>query len=162
MPNNFGGKGFKKGKKKGNQSRESRELILRDPNESENYGLVKGAKGGGRFDIETPDGLKIIGILAGKHKKRMWINVGDIVLLGLWEFQVGKCSIIHKYSPEHVQKLIEKKEVVSTFQCDNLAQFEDHGHDEDYFSSDILGDHVNDSSSSEEDVLDEGIDVDDI
>ena len=159
MPNNFGGKGFKKGKK-GNRSRESRELILKDPNENENYGLVKSAKGGGRFDIETPDGLRTMGILPGKYKKRMWINVGDIVLIGIWDFQVGKCSIIHKYSEEHVHKLIEKKEILSTFQRDNLAQFAETDIEEDYFTSELSTEELDD----EIDVIDEidEIDVNDI
>jgi translation initiation factor 1A len=161
MPNNIGGKGFKKGKKKGNNFREQKELILRDPKENENYGLVKGAKGNGRFDIETPDGTTKMGILAGKHRKRMWINAGDIVLLGVWEFQEGKCSIIHKYSEDHVQKLIEKKEILHTFQKDKFSQFSDHDHDVDYFSTDLP--HEEDSEESEkEESSDEEIDINDI
>ena len=161
MPNNIGGKGFKKGKKKGNNFREQNELILRDPKENENYGLVKGAKGNGRFDIETPDGTTKMGILAGKHRKRMWINAGDIVLLGVWEFQEGKCSIIHKYSEDHVQKLIEKKEILHTFQKDKFSQFSDHDHDVDYFSTDLP--HEEDSEESEkEESSDEEIDINDI
>jgi translation initiation factor 1A len=137
MPNSIGGKGFKKGKKKKNNFREEKELILKDPKENENYGLVKGAKGNGRFDIETPDGTVKLGVLAGKHRKRMWINAGDIVLVGIWEFQEGKCSIIHKYSEEHVQKLVEKREILPNFQKDKFSHF---SHDElevDYFSTEL-------------------------
>lgn len=172
MPNNIGGKGFKKGKKKGNNFREQKELILRDPKENENYGLVKGAKGNGRFDIETPDGTTKMGILAGKHRKRMWINAGDIVLLGVWEFQEGKCSILHKYSEDHVQKLIEKREILHNFQKDKFSQFAEDEPDIDYFSADMPKDELNeeieegtqkeekkDSSTDEEDFF---VDVDDI
>merc|ERR1712146_595564 len=80
------------GKKKGNNFREEKELILKDPKENENYGFVKGAKGNGRFDIETPDGTVKLGVLAGKHRKRMWINAGDIVLVGICNFQKDKFS----------------------------------------------------------------------
>lgn len=168
MPNNIGGKGFKKGKKKGNNFREEKELILKDPKESENYGLVKGAKGNGRFDIETPDGNVKLGVLAGKHRKRMWINAGDIVLVGIWEFQEEKCSILHKYSEDHVQKLVEKKEILPNFQKDKFSHF---SHDEvevDYFSTELPDEEQEieeseeekkDSSEEEEDFF---VDVNDI
>lgn len=137
MPNNIGGKGFKKGKKKGNNFREDKELVLKDPKENENYGLVKSAKGNGRFDIETPDGNVKIGVLAGKHRKRMWINSGDIVLVGIWDFQEEKCSILHKYSEDHVQKLVDKKEILPNFQKDKFSQFADDELEVDYFSTDL-------------------------
>ena len=168
MPNNIGGKGFKKGKKKGNNFREEKELILKDPKENENYGLVKGAKGNGRFDIETPDGNVIMGVLAGKHRRRMWINSGDIVLVGIWDFQEEKCSILHKYSEDHVQKLVEKKEILPNFQKDKFSQFADDDHEVDYFSTDLPDegdeeleeeDSKKEESSEEEDFF---VDVNDI
>ena len=137
MPNNIGGKKFKKGKKKGNNFKEDKELVLKDPKENENYGLVKSAKGNGRFDIEIPDGTTKVGILAGKHRKRMWINADDIVLVGVWDFQPGKCSILHKYSEGHVQKLIEKREILSTFRKDHSSQFMDTDMGEDIFMTDM-------------------------
>lgn len=167
MPNNIGGKGFKKGKKKGNNFREEKELILKDPKENENYGLVKGAKGNGRFDIEIPDGTVKMGVLAGKHRKRMWINAGDIVLVGIWEFQEEKCSILHKYSEDHVQKLVEKREILPNFQKDKFSHFADEDLEVDYFSTDLPdeeGEDEKDSkkeeSSEEED--DFFVDVNDI
>lgn len=150
MPNNIGGKGFKKGKKKGNNFREDKELVLKDPKENENYGLVKGAKGNGRFDIETPDGTVKLGVLAGKHRKRMWINSGDIVLVGIWDFQEDKCSILHKYSEDHVQKLVEKKEILPNFQKDKFSQFADDDLEVDYFSTDLPDDEDSEDSKKEE------------
>tara|TARA_B100000900_G_C20590526_1_gene721404 strand:+ start:1754 stop:2320 length:567 start_codon:yes stop_codon:yes gene_type:complete len=163
MPNNIGGKGFKKGKKKGNNFREEKELILKDPKENENYGLVKGAKGNGRFDIETPDGNVKMGVLAGKHRKRMWINAGDIVLVGIWDFQEEKCSILHKYSEDHVQKLVDKREILPNFQKDKFSQFADEELEVDYFSTDLpdekeeLEQEKEESPEEEEDFL---VDVD--
>ena len=150
MPNNIGGKGFKKGKKKGNNFREDKELVLKDPKENENYGLVKSAKGNGRFDIETPDGNVKIGVLAGKHRKRMWINSGDIVLVGIWDFQEEKCSILHKYSEDHVQKLVDKKEILPNFQKDKFSQFTDDELEVDYFSTDLPDDKDSEDSKKEE------------
>lgn len=160
MPNNIGGKGFKKGKKKKNNFREEKELILKDPKENENYGLVKGAKGNGRFDIETPDGTVKLGVLAGKHRKRMWINAGDIVLVGIWDFQEDKCSILHKYSEDHVQKLVEKREILPNFQKDKFSQFADDDLEVDYFSTDLPDDEDELEDSKKEEKKDESSEED--
>jgi len=160
MPNNIGGKGFKKRKKKGNNFREDKELVLKDPKENENYGLVKGAKGNGRFDIETPDGTVKLGVLAGKHRKRMWVNAGDIVLVGIWDFQEDKCSILHKYSEDHVQKLVEKREILPNFQKDKFSQFADNDLEVDYFSTDLPDDEDELEDSKKEEKKDESSEED--
>jgi translation initiation factor 1A len=38
-------------------------------------------------------------------RKRVWINVGDIVLVSLREFQDSKADIIWKYTPDEARQL---------------------------------------------------------
>ena len=38
----------------------------------------------------------------------MWINTGDIILLGLREYQDEKADVIHKYTPEQARVLKAK------------------------------------------------------
>jgi translation initiation factor 1A len=38
-------------------------------------------------------------------RKRVWINIGDIVLVSLREFQDSKADIIHKYTPDEARSL---------------------------------------------------------
>ena len=38
-------------------------------------------------------------------RKRVWINVGDIVLVSLREFQDNKADIIWKYTPDEARSL---------------------------------------------------------
>jgi translation initiation factor 1A len=44
-------------------------------------------------------------------RKRVWIQTGDVVLVGLREYQDGKADIIHKYNPEEVKNLRNLKEI---------------------------------------------------
>ena len=140
MPNKKGGKKFKKGKK-GNDSF-VRELILKDPKESEEYGRVVRGLGNCRFEVFTLDGRTRIGIVKGKMRKKVWINKDDIVLIGLWDFQDDKCSIIHKYADDEVSKLVNKKEIPSNFKVSSEEGFND--------DSDNYFDYSQISSSSED------------
>ena len=40
-----------------------------------------------------------------KNRKRIWINVGDIVLIGKRDFQDNKGDIIQKYFPDEAKNL---------------------------------------------------------
>lgn len=151
MPNKKGGKKFKKGKK-GNDSF-VRELILKDPKESEEYGRAVRGLGNCRFEVLTLDGKTRMGVVKGKMRKKVWINKDDIVLIGLWDFQDDKCSIIHKYSEDEVSKLIQKKEIPISFK---VSSEEDFNEDEDnYFDYS----QIPESESDEEDEEDEDNDT---
>lgn len=104
MPNNKGGKKFKKGKK---QSFHSKTMVYKDPKEDQEYGKVIRAQGNGRFEIQCFDGKNRMGILAGNMRKKVWVNKDDIILLSKWEFTTedDKCSIIHKYDSDESRKL---------------------------------------------------------
>jgi hypothetical protein len=38
-------------------------------------------------------------------RPQVWINTGDIVLVGLRDFQDGKCDVILKYNPDEAREL---------------------------------------------------------
>lgn len=44
--------------------------------------------GQGRLEAQCMDGIKRLCHIRGKMRKKVWVNVGDIVLLGLREYQV--------------------------------------------------------------------------
>jgi translation initiation factor 1A len=112
MPNNKGGKKYKKNKKF--QQKESKKLVFKNEEEGEEgqeYGKITKVNGSGRFQVQCFDGQERLGICAGKIKKRVRINIGDIVLFCKWDFQDEKCSIIYKYEDYEVEKLISMKEI---------------------------------------------------
>ena len=43
--------------------------------------------------------------IRGKLRKKVWISTGDIVLLGLRDFQDAKCDVILRYTPEEARQL---------------------------------------------------------
>ena len=142
MPNQKGGKKFKKGKK--NNSFEKK-LIFKDPKEDQEYAKVLKVNGSGRYNLLCFDGSERLGICAGNIKRKVRLSLNDIVLVSLWDFQVSKCSIIHKYETDEILKLKNENEFPSTIQLEG----------KDDFSEEIDGisftyDNPSDSSENEE------------
>ena len=80
-----------------------RELIRKE--EGQEYAQVIKALGDGRFTLHCYDNIPRLGKIRGKDKRRMWITVGDIILISLRDFQDGKADVIHKYNAEESRTL---------------------------------------------------------
>ena len=61
--------------------------------------------GNGRLDAQCFDGVKRLCHIRGKMRKKVWVNQGDIVLVGLRDFQDGKADVIMKYHAEEARRL---------------------------------------------------------
>ena len=107
MVNKIGGKKHKRAKGDGTES--VRELQFKE--EGEEYGLVTKMLGAGNVQVQTPDGSLIIAHIRGAFRKTVWINPGDLVLLGLRSFQEGKADVINKYTPDEHRMLKSYNEV---------------------------------------------------
>ena len=158
MPNNKGGKKFKKGKKTRGFN-DKKQLIKKDPEESQEYAQVVNPKGNGRFELLCCDGGKVRqGTVCGQMRKRVWVNRSDLVLISKWEGMTDdtKCSIIHKYSEDEARRLQKEGELPPNFKL-NLDDFEiAEDEDESGFIMEQPSDSESDSESSEEEIdLDE-------
>ena len=153
MPNNKGGKNFKKGKKS-RVYEDKKQLIKKDVKESQEYAQVVNPKGNGRFEVLCFDGGKTrMGTICGTMRKRVWVNRSDVVLISLWEGMTDdtKCSIIHKYTEDEAKRLQKEGELPENFKL-NLDEFEN----EDEEDNGFMMEQPSDESSSEEEVdLDE-------
>lgn len=106
MPKNkLGGNKAKRGK---NYTPE-RTFILKEPDQE--YATVIKTLGDGRFQLECKDGINRLGLVRGKMRKRVWVNEGDIVLVGLRDYEDNKADIIHKYTQDEAKKLVNIKEI---------------------------------------------------
>ena len=107
---NTGGKNFKKQKK---EVSISRELIFRE--DEQDYARITRTLGDSRFECEC-FGLNVTKIahLRGIFKKRIWMGVGDIILVSMRDFDYEKCDIIHKYLPEETLRLKSLGELPSS------------------------------------------------
>lgn len=56
------------------------------------YAQVTRMLGNGRLEAVCFDGQKRLCHIRGKMRKKVWVNQGDVVLLGLRDYQDGKVS----------------------------------------------------------------------
>lgn len=102
------GKGGKKGKRfKNNSNATNTNLLLAKIDNGEQYGVITGKNGGRRFDVTCSDGKNRKGKVCGAMKKKMWVNVGDIVLLNLRYCNSidNICDIFYKYNIDQAKNL---------------------------------------------------------
>ena len=155
--NQKGGKKHKKGKK---ESFQEKQLIYKDPKEDQEYAKVIKVNGSGRYNLFCFDGKDRLGICAGNIKRRVRLAINDIVLIALWDFQDNKCSIVHKYEEDEVQKLKTQGEFPENVKLEEDNPFLDDS--ENFFSYDNpsddeggdKGDNKESGPESEEETID--------
>lgn len=152
MPNNKGGKNYKKGKRDSQPKKSN----IKKTQDTEIYGEVIRVNGNGRFTIRCTDGIERIGIIRGKLRKRMWVNINAIVLADVWEFQDEKCSILHVYDETEVENLLESREIPETLISNKDELYNDFEEDVETKTYDIPIEESDESSSDDE------IDLEDI
>lgn len=103
MPKNKkGGKNFKKrGKDTGEDYK--KELIIKE--DEQEYAQITKTLGSGRMECYCFDGTTRLCHVRGKMKKKVWMGIGDLILISLRSYQDGKADIIGKYSAEEGRKL---------------------------------------------------------
>ena len=112
MVNKTGGKKHKK-YKKNRDTDVKKKIIFKE--DGEEYGLVIKRLGGPILSLKLFDDRKVLGVIRGKMRKRVWINEGDIILVSLRGFQDNKVDVILKYSDEEVRKLIKGGKITKSF-----------------------------------------------
>merc|ERR1712139_16779 len=103
MPKNKGKGGKSRRRGKGDNGLDKRELIFKE--DGQEYAQVLTMLGGGRLEAQCFDGIKRLCGIRGKMRKRVWISQGDIVLVGLRDFQDEKADVILKYSADEARNL---------------------------------------------------------
>lgn len=118
-------KGGKKHKRNKNQNFEAKELRKADPNEGQVYAKITKCKGNCRFDVHCTDGKERMAIMCGAMKKRKFVNMGDIVLVSLRDFQDDVCDIIDSYDENQAKRLKDMKELPEAMKLEEDNQFDD-------------------------------------
>jgi len=103
MPKNKGkgGKNRKRGKNEAED--EKRELVFKE--DGQEYAQVLRMLGNGRCEALCIDGTKRLCHIRGKMHKKVWIASGDIILVGLRDYQDDKADVILKYQPDEARLL---------------------------------------------------------
>lgn len=117
MPKNKGkgGKNRRRGKNENEQAK--RELDLKE--EGQEYGQVLKILGNGRVKVYCMDGKDRLANIRGKLRKKVWINVNDIVLLGLRDYQENKADIIQRYNPDEARRLKAQNHIPDNINIDD-------------------------------------------
>ncbi|CAL1398683.1 unnamed protein product [Linum trigynum] len=137
MPKNKGkgGKNKKRGKNEGVDGEEKRELLFKE--DGQEYAQVVRMLGNGRCEATCIDGVKRMCHIRGKMHKKVWISAGDLVLVGLRDYQDDKADIILKYYAEEARLLKAYGELPDTIKLsegidddaddglEDLIEFED-------------------------------------
>ncbi|KAK1295174.1 hypothetical protein QJS10_CPA16g01252 [Acorus calamus] len=73
---------------------EKRELVFKE--DGQEYAQVLRMLGNGRCEATCIDGVKRLCHIRGKMHKKVWIAAGDIILVGLRDYQDDKADVILK------------------------------------------------------------------
>ena len=113
--------------------------------------------GNGRLEAQCFDGVKRLCHIRGKLRKKVWINQGDIILIGLRDYQDSKADVIQKYNPDEARNLKAYKELPETAKINDAQIDDDNDLDGIEFQDDIDGE--SDDADEDRIMLD---DIDDI
>jgi translation initiation factor 1A len=155
MVNKKGGK-----KHKRNKNEELKEKTLRLKEEGQEYAQIIQCLGNCRFTVMCFDGKERMATMCGGMRKRRFVNMNDIILVSLRDWQDAKCDIIDSYDDNLTRKLKDKGLIPDSIKLDsdNKQDIDEEENDLGFvFSTEMP------ESDSEEDILEEDtIDVDDI
>ncbi|PIA33862.1 hypothetical protein AQUCO_03900008v1 [Aquilegia coerulea] len=135
MPKNKGKGGKNKKRSKNNEGGdEKRELVYKIDGQQE-YAQVVQMLGNGRFDAMCIDGVKRLCHIRGEMHKKVWIAVGDIVLISLRDFQDEKGDVVHRYMPDEARRLKAEDKLPKNIRLNEgiASELDDDDVDEDYF-----------------------------
>jgi translation initiation factor 1A len=156
MVNKKGGKKHKKGKKSGQFDTKQ----LRFKEDGQEYAQIIKMKGNCRFDVKCFDGKERIAIMCGSMRKRKFVNLRQVVLVSLRDFQDSICDIIDSYDDNQVRSLKEMKEIPDFIKLDEENMFSEDIFDEgDIFDNSMPPEELSEGEEGEED---NEIDLDDI
>lgn len=145
-----GGKNKRRGKK--SNGLEKRELVFKD--EDQEYAQVTKMLGNGRLLAKCSDNRDRLCHIRGKFRKRVWINVDDIILLGLRSFEDDKADVIHKFTADEARMLQAYDELPESWSLGGDHEAEDDDDDTLAFNNDDSSSTDIDDSEDFEQMLD--------
>lgn len=98
-----GGKRKHHKKRKKSSKTTSSDLVYKD--DGQEYARIIRLLGGPNLEIICEDGIKRMGVIRGNMRNKIWVSIGDYLLVSLREFQDEKCDVLLRYTPENVRAL---------------------------------------------------------
>jgi len=129
LPKNKGKGGKNRRRGKNENETEKRELVFKE--DGQEYAQVIKMLGNGRLEALCFDGIKRLCHIRGKLRKKVWINQGDIILVGLRDYQDAKADVILKYNPDEARNLKSYGELPESAKINDTVTFGEDDEDED-------------------------------
>ncbi|BAA30680.1 116aa long hypothetical translation initiation factor eIF-1A [Pyrococcus horikoshii OT3] len=86
------------------------------PEGNQLFGVVEQALGAGWMDVRCEDGKIRRCRIPGKLRRRVWIRVGDLVIVQPWPVQSDKRGdIVYRYTQTQVDWLLRKGKITQEF-----------------------------------------------
>lgn len=143
MPKSTKGKGGKNRRRgKADNDPDKRELVFKE--EGQEYAQVTKMLGGGHLETMCFDNVKRLCKIRGKLRKKVWINLGDIILISLRNFEEGKADVLRKYTADEARSLKAYEELPEHAKINNTENFENGPEDDE-----VVFDHDGDNSEEE-------------
>ncbi|EDQ85470.1 uncharacterized protein MONBRDRAFT_38832 [Monosiga brevicollis MX1] len=159
MPKNKGKGGKNRRRGKNQNEPDKRQLIFKE--EGQEYAQVVRMLGNGRVECFCFDGETRLGHIRGKMRKKVWINTGDIILIGLRDFQDSKCDVIAKYNADEARELKSHGELPPEAKINEGETFNEDDGDAILFQDVDEDDQLNNGDSDEDDE-DDDLDLGDL
>jgi len=146
MPKNKGKGGKNRRRGKNENDSVKRELILKE--EGQAYAQVTRILGNGHleaFCFDNAGGKKRLCHIRGKLRKKQWINQGDVILVGLRDYQDDKADVIMRYLADEARELKRMHEIpdninITETPSNNTDVMDDIVFDERYNNEQFSGD----------------------
>ena len=71
----------------------------------EMFAVAETFQGGSRLQIICEDGIRRMGRIPGKLRRRMWIRENDLLIVVPWSFQDSKADVKFRYTPTQTANL---------------------------------------------------------
>jgi len=89
------------------------------------YAQVTRMLGSGHLEAQCFDGKTRVCHIRGRMRKKTWIAQGDIILIGLREFQDDKADVIHKYSADEARRLKAEGQIPDAAKLNTTDKMDD-------------------------------------
>ena len=98
-------KKVKSKKKHGNVGEVTLRVSLPYKPKGEMFAVAETFQGGSRLQVICEDGIRRMGRIPGKLRRRMWVRENDLLIVVPWSFQDSKADVKFRYTPTQTANL---------------------------------------------------------
>ena len=92
-------------KKNNNEGEVTLRVSLPYKPKGEMFAVAETFQGGSRLQIICEDGIRRMGRIPGKLRRRMWVRENDLLIVVPWSFQDSKADVKFRYTPTQTANL---------------------------------------------------------